>query len=162
MTIRLFEQQDLESVTDLLHDMSAHYNGDDVSARDAVRANLVQRILGPHSGVTLVVALDQARVVGLAAISILYPAPKERGQLFMKELYVHSGCRGGGLGERLMTWIARYAVEHDCSRFDWTAESGNPGALRFYSALGARPVEEKVYFRFEGEGLRSFADRRDR
>ena len=157
MEIRLFEGQDVESVTDLLHDMSRHYNGDDVSTRSAVRANLIERILGPNSGVTLVVALAGARAVGLAAISILYPAPKERGQLFMKELYVHSDSRGGGIGEQLMVWIARYAVQHDCVRLDWTAEANNPDAVRFYSALGARRVEEKIYFRFEGDTLLSFA-----
>ena len=157
MDIRLFEGQDVESVADLLHDMSRHYNGDNVSTRSAVRANLVERILGPNSGVTLVVALAGARAVGLAAISILYPAPKERGQLFMKELYVHSDCRGGRIGEQLMVWIAKYAVQHDCVRLDWTAEANNPGAARFYSALGARRVEEKIYFRFEGDDLLSFA-----
>jgi ribosomal protein S18 acetylase RimI-like enzyme len=157
MEIRLFEGQDVESVTDLLHDMSRHYNRENASTRSAVRAHLLERMLGPKSGVTLVVALSGARVVGLAAISILYPAPKERGQLFMKELYVHSDCRGEGIGEQLMVWIARYAIHHDCVRFDWTAESNNPGAVRFYSALGARRVEEKIYFRFEGEDLSSLA-----
>jgi hypothetical protein len=90
MEIRLFESHDVESVTDLLHDMSRHYNGENSSTRSAVRTNLIERILGPNSGVTLVVAVSGAQVVGMAAISILYPAPKERGQLFMKELYVHS------------------------------------------------------------------------
>jgi len=158
MEIRLFEGQDVESVTDLLHDMSRHYNAENVSTRSAVRANLIERILGPNSGVTLVVALSGARAVGLAAISILYPAPKERGQLFMKELYVHSDFRGGGIGEQLMVWIAKYAIQHDCVRFDWTAEANNPGAVRFYSALGARRVEEKIYFRFEGNDLLSLSE----
>ncbi len=158
MEIRPFQEQDVESVTDLLRDMSAHYNNDNVSTREAVRANLVQRILGPHSGVQLILALAGARAIGVAAVSILYPAPKERGQLFMKELYVHAGYRSAGVGEQLMAWLARYAIQHDCIRFDWTAETSNPGALRFYSALGARRVEEKIYFRFEGDDLLSFAE----
>ncbi len=157
MEIRLFEGQDVESVTDLLRDMSRHYNPENVSTRSAVRANLLERILGPNSGVTLVVALSGARAVGLAAISILYPAPKERGQLFMKELYVHSDCRGGGVEEKLMVWIAKYAIHNDCVRFDWTAEESNPGAVRFYSALGAQRVREKIYFRFEDDDLCSLA-----
>jgi ribosomal protein S18 acetylase RimI-like enzyme len=157
MEIRLFESNDVESMTDLLHDMSRHYNGENSSTRSAVRTNLIERILGPNSGVTLVVAGSGAQVVGMAAISILYPAPKERGQLFMKELYVHSDRRGSGIGEQLMVWIAKYAVQHDCGRFDWTAEASNPGAVRFYSALGARRVEEKIYFRFDAENLLLFA-----
>ncbi len=160
MEIRLFENQDIETVTDLLHDMSAHYNAGDVSTRAAIRTNLIERILGPNSGVTLVVALAGARATGLAAIAILYPAPKERGQLFMKELYVHSDSRGSGIGEQLMGWIARYAIQHGCVRFDWTAEASNPGAVRFYSALGAQRVEEKIYFRLAGEDLLAFAEQR--
>ena len=159
MDIRFFESADLESVADLLHDMSVHYNADDASDRAAVRANLVERILGKDSAVRLVLALSGARVLGLAAIAILYPAQKERGQLFMKELYVHSGARSEGVGEQLMLWIARHAVRSGCSRFDWTAESNNPRALRFYEALGAQRVEQKIYFRFSGDDLLSFAER---
>lgn len=162
MQIRFFEPADLESMADLLTDMSGHYNGAEASSRETVRAHLATRILGPGSGVRLVVAVDAGRVCGMAAISLLYPAPKERGQLFMKELYVHSGLRGRDIGERLMCWVARHAIEQDCVRLDWTAEAGNPGALRFYRRLGARRVGEKIYFRFAGDALRRFADDGDR
>lgn len=159
LDIRPCEDRDVESLADLLHDMSVHYNGPDASAREVVREHLVDRILGPRSGVTVVVAMEGARAVGMAAISILYPAPKERGQLFMKELYVHADARDRGVGARLMAWVAAYAVSHDCSRLDWTAEAGNPGALRFYDALGARRVVEKVYYRLAGDELAAFAAR---
>lgn len=159
MEIRPYESRDLESVADLLHDMSVHYNASNASSRAVVRSNLLEQILGPHSGVKLVLALDASRVVGLATVSILYPAPKERGQLFMKDLYVHSAARGAGIGERLMRWLAIYATQHGCARFDWTAETSNPRALRFYEELGAKRVEEKVYFRFAGEDLLAFSER---
>lgn len=157
MDIRLLEPRDIETAADLFHDMSAHYNPGHVSPREAVHDHLVKNMLGPHSGVRLVLAMLRGRAVGVATVSILYPAPKERGQLFMKDLYVHSGHRGAGVGEQLMAWVARYAVAHDCVRFDWTAEAGNAGALRFYAALGARRVEEKIYFRFDGERLAALA-----
>lgn len=157
MQIRFFAAEDTESTADLLHDMSVHYNGSNASPRDVVRANLMQRILGPSSGVRLVVATAGQRVVGLAAISLLYPAPKERAQLFMKELYVHSSERGAGIGEKLMTWLARYAVENQCARFDWTVDESNSGALRFYTDLGATHVKDKMYFRFSGASLDALA-----
>jgi GNAT superfamily N-acetyltransferase len=157
MHIRLFADEDTESVTDLLHDMSIHYNGVNASSREAVRANLLERILGPNSGVDLVVALDGKRVCGVAAISLLYPAPKEQAQLFMKELYVHSIDRGNGIGERLMQWLAKYALENRCARFDWTVDEANAGALRFYNELGATHVKNNLYFRVAGESLKALA-----
>jgi GNAT superfamily N-acetyltransferase len=153
MHIRLFSNEDTESVTDLLHDMSIHYNGVNASPREAVRANLLENILGPKSGVDLVVALDDKRVCGIAAISLMYPAPKEQAQLFMKELYVHSADRGIGIGEKLMQWLAKYALENCCSRFDWTVDEINVGALRFYNELGATHIKDKLYFRLAGESL---------
>ena len=157
MQIRFFSSEDTESTADLLHDMSVHYNGSNASPREAVRTNLVENILGSSSGVQLVVALDGQRVVGLAAISLLYPAPKERAQLFMKELYVHSSERGARVGKKLMSWIARYAVENRCARFDWTVDESNTGALRFYADLGATHVKDKLYFRFAGAALETLA-----
>jgi ribosomal protein S18 acetylase RimI-like enzyme len=157
MHIRFFTVDDTESTADLLHDMSVHYNGGDASSREAVRANLVENILGANSGVRLVVALQDNRVVGLAAISLLYPAPKEQAQLFMKELYVHSLHRGAGVGEKLMRWLAKYALDNQCVRFDWTVDETNTRALRFYDELGAAIVKEKLYFRLTGASLKALA-----
>lgn len=163
MQIRFFSTEDTESTVDLLHDMSVHYNGSDASSREAVRSNLIENILGPSTGVRLVIALDGHRVAGLAAISLLYPAPKERAQLFMKELYVHSADRGAGIGRRLMSWLARYAIDKQCVRFDWTVDESNTESLRFYNELGATHVKDKLYFRFTGASLNAFAagDTRD-
>lgn len=144
-------------MADLLHEMSRHYHGDNASTRAAIRQNLIDNIIGTDSDVHVVVAVAGARVVGMATISILYPAPKERGQLFMKELYVAADYRSQGTGLQLMTWIARYAVARNCSRFDWTVDASNSKALAFYRSLGATHVTDKWYFRLTGDELTRFA-----
>ncbi|WP_416762631.1 GNAT family N-acetyltransferase [Roseateles sp. So40a] len=120
MQIRFHHPEDFESLLDVFVDMSVHYNGTNAPPRDVIERNLRDRILGPDSDVRLVVAIEDGVVQGVAAISLLYPAPKERGQLFMKELYVHSDHRGSKVGEQLMRWIARHAIEQGCVRFDWS------------------------------------------
>src|SRR5207247_9994774 len=132
MEIAFFRQDQLESVVDLLHDMSVHYNRDNASSRDVVKANLIDNILGPDSGVRLVIASEASRAIGLTAISLLYPAPKERRQLFMKELYVVSDKRGAGVGRVLMRWTARCAVVKYCSSLVWTADDTYPNPLLLF------------------------------
>ncbi|WP_235501098.1 GNAT family N-acetyltransferase [Tatumella sp. UCD-D_suzukii] len=56
-----------------------------------------------------------------------------------------------------MRFIAAFAVEHGCTRFDWTAETSNPKAADFYLSLGAVMVEEKQYFRLDNQRLAAFA-----
>ena len=161
MRIQFYKPEHLETVVDLLLDMSVHYNGENASERDEVKRNLVENVLGEHSGVRLVLALDDDRVVGLASISILYPASRERGQLFMKELYVASDCRGRGIGKALMHFVAGYAVEKSCIRFDWTVDETNADALRFYRQLGTHTAPSKLYFRLAGRELEHFASRNE-
>ncbi|GMW07792.1 MAG: N-acetyltransferase [Nevskiales bacterium] len=156
MRIEFFQSEQLETVVDLFHEMSAHYNGADASDCATVRRHLADNILAEHSGVRLVIASEDHRAVGLASISILYPAPKERGQLFMKELYVVSDRRGEGIGSALMTFLARYAMRMGCSRFDWTVDATNREALDFYHQVGARSLSDKVYFRLAGDDLERF------
>lgn len=157
LDIHFYVPDHLETVADLLLDMSIHYNGENASGRDEVQRNLIENILGSHSGVRLIVASSDGRAVGMAAISILYPAPNERGQLFMKELYVASEYRGRGIGKALMRFVARHAIANSCSRFDWTVDASESGALQFYRQLGAHVEPGKLYFRLTGSALEQLA-----
>jgi len=162
MHIAFFQVGQLESLIDLMQDMSRHYNGVYASERAAIQANLLERVLGPDSGVKLLLASVEGRVVGMASVALLYPAPKEHGQLQMKELYVVSDYRSRGVGRALMLWLARYAVAQRCGRFDWTAEASNTGALAFYEELGARHVTEKRYYRLADDALQALAAQAER
>jgi len=157
MKIDFFSADQTEAVVDAFHALSRHYHGEAALPREAVRRNLLDNVLAPDSGVRIVVASDGAEVAGVATIALLYPAPQERGQLFMKDLFVRDPWRSTGLGEQLMRFIARHAVARGCVRFDWTTERTNTGAVAFYERLGAKVVPEKVYFRLTGDELTALA-----
>jgi GNAT superfamily N-acetyltransferase len=159
MEIRFFRPEDTDSLADLLQEMSRHYNGDNASTREVVERNLLNNILGPDSDVRIVVAIADHRVIGVAMISIMYPAPKERAQLFMNELYVASAHRSQGAGKQLMEWIAQYAIAKNCVRFDWTVGINNHRAIAFYRSLGATPAPDKLFFRVADDELLRFAGR---
>jgi GNAT superfamily N-acetyltransferase len=157
MLVAFFEHLNTDALVDAFYELSKHYFGESASPREAVRAHVVSAILGPSSGVRVVTALDGGRVAGLATLSLLYPAPQERAQLFMKDLYVCEAWRGQGVGEKIMRFLAQYAVSMNCIRFDWTTERSNQGAMSFYERLGAARVEEKVYYRLEPEAILDLA-----
>jgi GNAT superfamily N-acetyltransferase len=153
MRITFFEQEQTETVVDLLHEMSGHYNGGRPSDRAHIRENLQKNILGPLSGVRLLLAVDDGRAVALASVAVLYPALRERGQLFLKELFVVSSHRGRGIGTVIIRHLAEFALANDCVRLDWTVDRNNWRALEFYDKLGAKPAPDKIYFRVADEGL---------
>jgi GNAT superfamily N-acetyltransferase len=102
-------------------------------------------------------ARKDSKPLGVATFSILYPAPDLTGELFMKDLFTIQETRGKGVGTAILRFLARYAIENNCSRFDWTAERPNAKAVEFYEGLGIPRVEEKIYYRPSGDMLNSMA-----
>jgi ribosomal protein S18 acetylase RimI-like enzyme len=159
MQVSFFEPTDLDALAVAFQDMGQHYFGSATPDNDSVRRALVEDVLGSDSGVRIVVARDGPEVAGFATVSILYPAPGFKGQLFMKDLYVCSAWRGRGIGELVMRFLAGYALRKGCVRLDWTTENTNSGAIAFYERLGASKVQEKVYFRLTVPEMQALAAR---
>ncbi len=159
--IRLCEASDAEALWPLFLRLYEHYRIAEALTPQDVQAYVRDQVLGPQSSTSVALACDGDTPIGLATFAIVYPAPACQGQLFMKDLFVDAAHRGSGAGHALMNFLARYALEHNCGRFDWTTETSNPEAMAFYARLGAQPVDNKVYYRVAGEQLTAFASTSD-
>ncbi len=151
-----------EALVDLMLEMCVFYSEEAPVSRDDVRSNLMDNLLAPESAVRLVVAADErGEVIGLAAIALFHslvdPAPRRRGQLLLKELYVRQSRQGQGVGKALMAWVARHALERGCARMDWNVSASNRQGLAFYRALGAVHVAGRLSFRLGGEFMARLA-----
>jgi GNAT superfamily N-acetyltransferase len=130
-----------ESLADLLCEVHAYYSGGASASRELVRSYLVETLLAPESPLKLIVAGEGGGgVAGFAAISLTYslvePSPAHRRHCWLKELYVRSGRRGGGVGRTLMSWVARYAVDNGCCRIDWPVKDSEHPRHRLLRAPG--------------------------
>ncbi|NJN36152.1 MAG: GNAT family N-acetyltransferase [Nitrospiraceae bacterium] len=157
MHLQLFEPQYFGALVAAVAELERHYFGAAAVEPSAIESSLRSGMLSEDSGVQVLLALDGSEVAGFATFSLLYPAPEQRAQLFMKDLFVRQQWRSTGLGEKLMKHLAAFAVQKNCIRFDWTTERTNKGAMSFYERLGALPVAEKVYYRLTGKALESLA-----
>ena len=154
--IRLAERGDEAVLGALFHASDVHFWGPAAASREAMAEHVRDSVLGAPTCETALAECGGAPT-GFATFAILYPAPGPAGQLFLKNLFILANARGRGVGRAFMSFLARLAVDRGCSRFDWTAETDNPAALAFYDRLGAQRVEEKVYYRFDGEALKALA-----
>ena len=104
-------------------------------------------LFGPVPAGRALVALLDGEVVGLAAYSFLWPATGATRSLYLKELFVRASARRHGTGRALMRELHAVAAEHHCSRVEWTADTDQPEAQRFYAALGAQVLATKLFYR---------------
>lgn len=77
--------------------------------------------------------------------------------LYLKELYVAVAARRKGVSKLLMRHLHDTAIKCDCCRVEWTTGRKNADAQRFYAKLGVPVDESKLFYRVEGDELRSQA-----
>ena len=128
MSIRELSKSDYLDLVSVFSEMENYYFGVGAATKPQIEEYLYNRVFSEYSGVKVVGYYLESEIVGFATFSILYPAPKLSGQMFMKDLFVSSRARGNKVGQKLMRYIATIALTRGCVRLDWTAESTNPGA----------------------------------
>ncbi|MGW6703441.1 N-acetyltransferase family protein [Streptomyces sp. NPDC054956] len=73
--------------------------------------------------------------------------------IYLEDLYVRPGVRGGGYGKALLAELARICVERGYERLEWSVLKWNEPTIAFYEALGARPQDEWSVYRLTDEAL---------
>lgn len=98
----------------------------------------------------------EPRVVAFALFFTNYSTFLAQPGLYLEDLYVKPVQRGAGIGEALLTRLARLAVERDCGRFEWSVLNWNTDAIRFYERMGATVLPDWRICRIAGDALLRF------
>jgi GNAT superfamily N-acetyltransferase len=72
-------------------------------------------------------------------------------------VYVRPALRRRGVGLELLRYLARYALEREYGRMEWSVLRWNQLAIDFYKKLGAESLDGWVTFRLSGEALQRLA-----
>ena len=77
--------------------------------------------------------------------------------MYLEDIFVEPKWRRKGLGRQLLAHLAAIARARGYGRVEWSVLDWNEPAIRFYKALGAKPMDEWTVFRLTGESLRKLA-----
>ena len=90
--------------------------------------------------------------MGIATWYWTYKSFRARRGLFLEDLFVLPHHRGRGLGKALLVHLA--AKARDAGGFlEWQVLDWNAPSIAFYKGLGAKPWENWLIYRLEGEAL---------
>ena len=121
---------------------------------NAVAEALVAEVREEHS------SSREATVVGFALFFTNFSTFLAQPGLYLEDLYVRPSQRGKGIGEALLTRLARVAVERGYGRFEWSVLDWNENAMRFYRRMGATVMPDWRICRITGEALQAFGESR--
>ena len=105
-------------------------------------ADLLARGLAPGSPREFVAFVADAGAAGLQGHAVVLEIPFTfdlRPTLVLKELFVHAGARGAGVGGALFDRVLAHGRERGAGRLQWRVLPGNDAAKAFYARAGGGP-----------------------
>jgi len=96
-------------------------------------------------------------IVGMALFFHNFSTFLGRAGLYLEDLFVKPQYRGRGYGTAILKKLAAIAVERGCGRLEWWCLDWNEPSKKFYTDLGAVPMDEWTTYRITGDTLTEMA-----
>jgi len=155
VTLRLATRNDVPLILDFIRALAEYEREPDAVL--ATEAMLETELFGEHPGAEVVIAEADRRPAGFALFFHNFSTWLGRRGLYLEDLFVRPEFRGRGVGQVLMAYLAKLALERGCGRFEWSVLDWNTPAIDFYRSLGAIGMEEWTVQRLSGDALQKLA-----
>ena len=123
----------------------------------ATEEQLVDVLFGERPAAEVLLAFEGKSPVGFAVFFYNFSTWLGRPGLYLEDLFVKPEKRGKGYGRALLVDLAKIARDRGCGRMEWAVLDWNEPAIKFYRALGAKPMEEWTVFRLTRDGIARLA-----
>jgi GNAT superfamily N-acetyltransferase len=155
-TIRSAEIDDVPIILQLIRDLATYERApDEVKATEE---QLREVLFGKRPAAEVRLAFENETPVGFAIFFHNFSTWLGRPGLYLEDLFVKPEYRGKGYGRALLVDLAKIARERSCGRMEWAVLDWNEPAIRFYRALGAKPLDEWTVFRLTRDRIERLAD----
>jgi GNAT superfamily N-acetyltransferase len=148
--------EDVPIVLQLIRDLAAYERAPDEVV--ATEEQLVDVLFGERPVAEVLLAFEEGSPVGFAIYFYNFSTWLGRPGLYLEDLFVKPDKRGKGYGRALLVELAKIARDRECGRMEWAVLDWNEPAIKFYRALGAKPMDEWTVFRLTGEEIAKLAD----
>ncbi len=162
-TLRPAQLRDVETIVDLIRELADFEKL--THLLQVTSEKLRPQLFGEKPAAECMVAevADEPRqrggtVVGFALFFTNFSTFLAQPGLYLEDLYVKPAQRGRGIGEALLTRLARLAVERNYGRFEWSVLDWNEDAMRFYRRMGATVMPDWRICRITGDALQTFGE----
>src|SRR5438034_7410713 len=154
--IRSARVEDVPVILELIRDLATYERApEEVTATEE---QLVDVLFGERPAAEVLLAFEKDTPVGFAVFFHNFSTWLGRPGLYLEDLFVKPEKRGKGYGRALLVDLARIARDRGCGRMEWAVLDWNEPAIKFYRALGAKPMDEWTVFRLKRDGIAKLAD----
>ncbi len=154
--IRPARVEDVPIILELIRDLATYERvPHEVTATEE---QLVDVLFGERPAAEVLLAFESQSPVGFAVYFYNFSTWLGRHGLYLEDLFVKPEKRGKGYGRALLVELAKIARDRGCGRMEWAVLDWNESAMKFYRALGAKPMDEWTVFRLTRDGTERLAN----
>src|SRR6266404_4432542 len=124
----------------------------------ATEETLTEVLFGKKPAAEVLLLFENAVAVGFAVFFHNFSTWLGRPGLYLEDLFVKPEERGKGYGRALLVHLGKIARERGCGRMEWAVLNWNEPAIKFYRALGAKPLDEWTVYRLTGDEINALAE----
>ena len=155
LEIRPARVEDVPVILGLIRELATYERApDEVTATEE---QLVDVLFGEKPVAEVLLAFEGKSPVGFAVFFHNFSTWLGRPGLYLEDLFVKPDKRGKGYGRALLVDLAKVARDRGCGRMEWAVLNWNEPAIKFYRALGAKPLDEWTVFRLTRDGIAELA-----
>ena len=124
---------------------------------DATERDLAAALFAPQPRLFCDIAEWNNEPAGLALWFLNFSSFRGRFGIYLEDLFIRPEFRGKGLGKALMAKLAQRCLREGWTRFEWAVLEWNKPAIDFYTAVGAKVMDDWRLCRLSGAALENFA-----
>ncbi len=153
-SIRMATSTDATLVVDYMKKLGRYQKMEDKIVATPER---IERLLESKQGEALF-GLWDGEVVGFAYFHQKSSAFTGRSGLYIDGFLIDDSMRGEGLGNIVMQFLSKLAIDRGCELLEWGCLDWNTPAIEFYQKQGAFCVDNMRIYRFSPETLLANAE----
>ena len=156
--IKTAEEKDIETILKFIRELAIYEKLE--HEMKATPALLKEYLFGKSPAAEVIFLEEGSEQVGFALFFTSFSTFLGKPGIYLEDLFVLPSKRGNGYGKRLLSHLAKLAVERDCGRLEWSVLDWNKPAIDLYLSLGSKPMDEWTVHRMSGENLLRLASLR--
>lgn len=152
--LRFAEEKDVPLILQFIRELADYEEklSHVTATEEDLRKNLFER-----SAAEVIIAEYQSQPAGFALFFGNFSTFQGKPGIYLEDIFVKPELRGKGFGRTMISFLARIALERDCSRLQWWCLDWNEPSIQFYKKLGAVPMEEWTVYRVCDQALERLA-----
>jgi GNAT superfamily N-acetyltransferase len=109
---------------------------------------LFRDAFGKNPAFSVLVAVHNKEIVAMHLFLFVFFLPGKKN-LYLEDIFITESKRRFGIGKLFFRELVKKAKKEKCGRMEWCVLDWNKNAIEFYNKLGAKPLDDWIYYRLK-------------